>query len=103
VSDAFETRELDRVRVAGKHEAVAIHELLGRKGEIPPRKLEVCGLYAEGLALWRAARFSEAREVFARAVALDPEDAPSRALLARCDRFVASPPPAFDGVVDLDK
>src|SRR5262249_25222163 len=32
VSDAFETRELDRVRVAGKHEAVAIHELLGRKG-----------------------------------------------------------------------
>jgi adenylate cyclase len=103
VSDAFETRELDRVRVAGKHEAVAIHELLGRKGEISPRKLEVCGLYAEGLALWRAARFSEAREVFARAVALDPEDAPSRALLARCDRYVASPPPAFDGVVDLDK
>ena len=103
VSDAFETRELDRVRVAGKHEAVAIHELLGRKGEVAPRKLEVCGLYAEGLALWRAARFSEAREVFARAVALDPEDAPSRALLARCDRYVSSPPKAFDGVVDLDK
>jgi len=103
VSDAFETRELDRVRVAGKHEAVAIHELLGRKGELSPRKLEVCGLYAEGLALWRAARFSEAREVFARAGALDPEDAPSRALLARCDRHVTAPPPAFDGVVDLDK
>ena len=103
VSDAFETRELDRVRVAGKHEAVAIHELLGRKGELPPRKLEVCGLYAEGLALWRVARFAEAREVFVRAVALDPEDAPSRALLARCDRHVTAPPPAFDGVVDLDK
>jgi adenylate cyclase len=103
VSDAFETRELDRVRVAGKHEAVAIHELLGRKGELSPRKLEVCGLYAEGLALWRGARFSEGREVFARAVALDPEDAPSRALLARCDRHVTAPPPAFDGVVDLDK
>ena len=103
VSDAFETRELDRVRVAGKHEAVAIHELLGRKGELSPRKLEVCGLYAEGLALWRAARFSEAREVFARAGALDPEDAPSRALLARCDRHVTAPPRAFDGVVDLDK
>ena len=103
VSDAFETRELDRVRVAGKHEAVAIHELLARKGELPPRKLEVCALYAEGLALWRAARFVEARDVFARAVALDPEDAPSRALLARCDRHVTAPPPAFDGVVDLDK
>jgi len=41
--------------------------------------------------------------VFARAVTLDPEDAPSRALLARCDRHVSSPPAAFDGVVDLDK
>jgi adenylate cyclase len=103
VSDAFETRELDRVRVAGKHEAVAIHELLSRKGELSPRKQEVCALYAEGLALWRAARFAEARTVFARAVESDPEDAPSRALLARCDRHVTSPPPAFDGVVDLDK
>ncbi len=103
VSHAFETRELDRVRVAGKHEAVAIHELLSRKGALSPRKQEVCALYAEGLALWRGARFAEARAVFARAVAADPEDAPSRALLARCDRHVTAPPPAFDGVVDLDK
>lgn len=103
VAQAFETRELDRVRVAGKHEAVAIHELLCRRGELPPRKQEACGLYAEGLALWRAARFAEARGVFARAVALDPEDAPSRALLARCDKHVTEPPAAFDGVVDLDK
>jgi adenylate cyclase len=103
VSDAFETRELDRVRVAGKHEAVAIHELLAKKGELPPTKQVVCALYAEGLGLWRAANFAEARALFARAVAMDPEDAPSRALLARCDRDLASPPPAFDGVVDLDK
>jgi len=103
VSDAFETRELDRVRVAGKHEAVAIHELLGRKGELSPTKQVVCALYAEGLVLWRAANFGEARALFARAVVMDPEDAPSRALLARCDRDLASPPPAFDGVVDLDK
>jgi adenylate cyclase len=103
VSAAFETRELDRVRVAGKHEAVAIHELLCRKGELPERKQQVCELYAAGLGLWRVGQFAEAREVAARAVAVDPEDAPSRALLARCDRHVSSPPAAFDGVVDLDK
>ena len=103
VAEAFETRELDRVRVAGKHEAVAIHELLCKKGELPAQKQRVCALYAEGLGLWRASRFGEARDVFARAVALDPEDAPSRALLARCDRHLTSAPAAFDGVVDLDK
>ena len=103
VAHAFETRELDRVRVAGKHEAVSIHELLCRKGELPARRAEVLALYSEGLALWRGARFSEARDIFARAVALDPADAPSVALLSRCDRCIASPPTAFDGVVDLDK
>ena len=41
--------------------------------------------------------------VFARAVEVDPEDAPSRALLSRCDRHMAAPPQPFDGVVDLDK
>ena len=103
VGDAFETRELDRVRVAGKHEAVAIHQLLCRKGELSPEKWEVLDLYAHGLALWRAAHFEDARAVFARAVALDPDDGPSRALLARCEKFAKEPPAAFDGVVDLDK
>ena len=103
VSEVFETRELDRVRVAGKHEAVTIHELLCRRGELPERKRQICELYAAGLGLWRLGQFAEAREVFARAVTLDPEDAPSRALLARCDRHVTAPPRAFDGVVDLDK
>jgi adenylate cyclase len=55
-----------------------------------------------GLALWRGARFAEARGVFARAVVVDPGDAPSGpAGAVRQTRVVA--PPAFDGVVDLDK
>jgi adenylate cyclase len=103
VSHAFETRELDLVRVAGKHEAVVIHELLCRKGELPPSRQRTVELYAEGLALWRQTRFSEAAAVFARAVEADPEDGPSRALLARSSTHAKSPPDAFDGVIDLDK
>jgi adenylate cyclase len=103
VGHAFETRELDRVRVAGKTEAVAVHELVGRRGEVPEAKLGVLALYAEALALWRAGRFMDASGVAARAVALDPEDGPSRALEARARAHAASPPADFDGVVNLDK
>ena len=103
VAHAFETRELDRVRVAGKREAVAIHELLAAQGDLDPRKREVVRLYAEALAAWRAQRFAEGLDICARAVALDPDDGPSRALMARCEKHAKSPPAAFDGVVDLDK
>ena len=100
---AFETRELDRVRVAGKTEAVTVYELLARRGELGAAKLQVVALYEEALGLWRAGRFALAAEVAERAVALDPEDAPSRALKARALAHAASPPEAFDGVVNLDK
>jgi adenylate cyclase len=100
---AFETRELDRVRVAGKTEAVTVFELLARRGELPEGKRAVLDLYQQALALWREARFAEAAQVAAQAVALDPEDAPSCALAARARAHAASPPANFDGVVNLDK
>jgi adenylate cyclase len=103
ISHAFETRELDRVRVAGKQEAVVIHELLSRKGDLPESRQRTLALYAQGLALWREARFPEAAAVFARAVETDPEDGPSRTLLARCLKDAKNPPDSFDGVIDLDK
>ena len=102
-ADAFETRELDRVRVAGKTEAVTVYELLGRRGELGPEKQAVLGLYAEALGLWRAGRFAEAARVAGRAVAIDPGDGPSRALEARSRAHALAPPMGFDGVVNLDK
>jgi adenylate cyclase len=101
--DDFETRELDRVRVAGKTEEVTVYELLARRGELSPVKQEVVKLYGEALALWRAGRFTEAARTAERAVALDPEDGPARALEARARAHALAPPIGFDGVVNLDK
>jgi adenylate cyclase len=101
--DHVETRELDRVRVAGKTEAVAVYELLALKGELDPVKQQVVALYAEGLAAYRAGRFADGEAHFARALELDPKDGPSRVLRERCRELVAHPPASFDGVVDLDK
>ena len=101
-----EARELDRVRVAGKTEAVSVYELLALKGDprVTGAKRRTLAAYAKALALYRAARFEEAAVVLEAALGEDAEDAPSRALLARCRHFAAEPPPLpFDGVVSLEK
>nr|WP_228530793.1 MULTISPECIES: adenylate/guanylate cyclase domain-containing protein [Myxococcaceae] len=102
----IEARELDRVRVAGKTEAVSVYELLALRGDprVTEAKRRTLARYAEALALYRAARFEEAAQVLEAALGHDAEDSPSRALLARCRHYAAEPPPLpFDGVVSLEK
>ncbi|PTL83624.1 adenylate/guanylate cyclase domain-containing protein [Vitiosangium sp. GDMCC 1.1324] len=100
----IEARELDRVKVAGKEEAVTVYELLARAGELPAAKRATVERYHQALALYRGARFEEAAGVLEQALAADAEDGPSRALLARCRRYALNPPPLpFDGVVSLEK
>ena len=100
----IEVRELDRVRVAGKEEAVTVYELLGRAGELSPAKRLLVERYHRALGLYREARFEEAAGVLREALAADAEDGPGQALLARCERYAVSPPEApFDGVVSLEK
>ncbi len=100
----IEARELDRVRVAGKEEVVTVYELLARAGELPAAKRATVERYHRALALYREARFEEAARVLKEALAADPEEGPSRALLARCERYALNPPALpFDGVVSLEK
>jgi adenylate cyclase len=51
IGDMFVTRLLDKTVVWGKTEALAIHELLGRKDEIPSDLLQVVSLYERALRL----------------------------------------------------
>jgi adenylate cyclase len=53
-------RELDRVRVKGKDEAVAIFEPLGLQGQVAKPKLEEIKLYAQFLRLYRAQDWDQA-------------------------------------------
>src|SRR5690606_28564344 len=50
----FAFRELDRVRVKGKEEAIAIYEPLGREGELSPQVVEELRLWNQFLRLYRA-------------------------------------------------
>ena len=53
-------RELDRVRVKGKDEAVAIYEPIGLQGKVTKPKLEEIRLYAQFLRLYRAQDWDQA-------------------------------------------
>ncbi|HET9449335.1 MAG TPA: adenylate/guanylate cyclase domain-containing protein, partial [Aggregicoccus sp.] len=102
--DAIEARELDRVRVAGKTEAVSVYELLALKGQLGEAKRRTVERYARALALYREARFAEAVQVLEAALAEDPEDGPSRALVSRCRTYMHQPPTLpFEAVASLEK
>ncbi len=89
-------RELDLLRVKGRQLPVRVYELVDVAGATPPAHL---ARFAEGLALYRARRFAEARAAFLAS----PEDPPSRIFAARCEAWVAQPPPEdWDGVFSLD-
>ncbi len=96
--DAIEAREIDTVRVVGREEPVLIHELSGRSGAIDPKLSAILARYAEGLALYRAGNWAEARPLFAEAAV---DDGPSRAMLARIDALNLRPPENWTGVWKL--
>jgi len=83
----FLARELDRVRVKGKTEAVAIFELLAEV-PAPADDEERVRAYGAALALYRGRRFAEAEAAFRALDGTDPEgDPPAAALAARCHRL----------------
>jgi adenylate cyclase len=102
VGDEFVCREIDRVRVKGRTQPVAVHEVLGRRADDPEGRLAGRAAAFEGaLAAYRRRDWDEA---IGRLVALgerwtdDPAVPP---FLARCRRLRdRPPPPAWDGVFD---
>lgn len=99
----IEARELDAVRVAGKQEPVRVYELLALKGELSEHKQRAVERYAVALASFRQGRFEDAAKILEDALAIDPGDPPSEALLARCRAYAVEPPPGFDGITQLEK
>lgn len=97
VAEEFVCRELDLIRVKGKLKPVAIYELMAPGSE--RNKYEpLLNVFAQGLAAYREGRFEEALRVFEQILSAYPEDGPTKLFAKRCGLYVASPPPAWDGV-----
>ena len=93
-------REIDLIRVKGKDQPVAVHEILGyHTGSTFPNLEGTLGAFAEGLAKYRVADWAQAIPCFEAALKANADDKPSRIYLERCRHYLAAPPgDAWDGV-----
>jgi adenylate cyclase len=99
---AYCVRELDSVQVVGKKEPVRLFELRSR-GPAQTEELPLLEGYGEGLKLYRAQRFAEARLQFESLLARFPDDGPGALFLRRCDEMLESPPgEKWDGVFRME-
>jgi adenylate cyclase len=97
-SDDIAFRELDLVRVRGKHIPGKIYEMIGKKGQFPERE-DAAALFARGLSLVRSRRWEEAYTLFETLKNEIPGDIPTQIYLARIEKALADPPPPdWDGV-----
>ena len=80
----FAVRELDLVRVRGKRVPVRVYELRG-EGVPSVEEARFISDFEEGLKAFRARRYDLSRERFRSCREQQPEDGPTRVMLARCD------------------
>ncbi|HVJ74024.1 MAG TPA: adenylate/guanylate cyclase domain-containing protein [Casimicrobiaceae bacterium] len=89
-------REIDRVRVKGRTQAVGIHEPLGLAGDATA--IARAQRWAALVADYRAQRFDAARSGCTAIASDDPDAKPALLLATRCATFLAAPPAAdWDG------
>ncbi|NER31971.1 MAG: adenylate/guanylate cyclase domain-containing protein, partial [Symploca sp. SIO1C4] len=99
-SDHIWARELDKIRVKGKHQAVSIYELIGSK-DIPlnGKEEEFLEVYEAGRCAYTNRNFGKAHGHFTQAHELKPKDKAVITHLKRLENYMEQPPSdSWDGV-----
>jgi len=98
----IEFRELDRVRVKGKQEPIAIFEPLGLRGQVTDAQRLAATRLAEALAFYRARAWDAAETMLAELAAGEAQSLYAL-YRSRVSHFRAHPPPAdWDGVFTFE-
>jgi adenylate cyclase len=94
----FNCRELDRVRVKGKDEAVAIYQPLGLEGQVDQAKLDEMKLWNQALKYYRTQQWDHAELQLHSLKRTAPDSVLYDEFLARINYWRANPPEAdWDG------
>ncbi|MCT7956139.1 GAF domain-containing protein [Laspinema palackyanum] len=99
-SDRIWVRELDKIRVKGKNQAVGIYELIGdRQTPLDAAKQKFLDFYSAGRAAYISKNFLESITLFQSAGAIYPEDQAVKIHIQRAEDYIKTPPPEdWDGV-----
>lgn len=88
----FTYRELDKVRVKGKHKPIAIYEPLGATADISPEQMQTLKLLNQGLHDYRQQQWTSAQLIFAQLAEQHPHDKLYPIYLERIAYYLESPP-----------
>jgi adenylate cyclase len=88
----FVTRELDRVRVKGKGDAVGIFELVGLREELTSEETGMLRLFEIALLHYKSREWERAKEAFEKILRDHPADGPSSLYLNRVAALLDNPP-----------
>jgi adenylate cyclase len=95
VRDQFHLRSVDIVQVKGKTKAVQAYTVLGEKSEaLSSEQQKLLALYEEGISSFRRREFVAAKELFAQALRVQPDDYLTSVYLTSCEEFIQMPPGA---------
>jgi adenylate cyclase len=99
-SDRIWVRELDKIKVKGKHQAVSIYELIGdRSTPLDPNTQEFLSHYHDGRDAYLQRNFQKAIHCFEAAKKIRPLDQAVHVYLERSSNYIHYPPSEFwDGV-----
>jgi adenylate cyclase len=98
-TSGFVYREIDRVKVKGKDEPVAIFEPLGREGEIDRRRMDEAKLWHQCLLQYRAQDWDHADMSLLNLTRLNPQAKLYQEFVERIAGLRREPPgPGWDGV-----
>lgn len=98
--DRLWVRELDKIRVKGKNEAVSIYQVLGDKAvALDSQQQQLLELYHLGRSAYIHRDFSQALYYFEQAQTIDPMDKAINIHIERAQVYLDNPPPeSWDGV-----
>ncbi len=102
VSELFDVRFLDIIRVPGKAKPVKTYELLGEKGTGNPVWNQVLPVYHQAIQEFGAQEFLSAKAKFLEVLGILGQDKPCETYIHRAEAFIVNPPPKdWDGVFEL--